>query len=157
MKIYSKINSASIEKINNWKEQGKKIVFTNGCFDILHCGHIKYLQEAKSLGDKLVLGLNSDNSVRRLKGKERPVNPQVCRAEILAALEVVDMVIIFDEDTPLTIIENILPNILVKGGDWKIEDIVGSDVVLGNGGEVKSLSFLQGFSTTSIIEKIKKK
>ncbi len=154
-KFYHKLNRNTIDKIEQWKSENKKIVFTNGCFDILHCGHIKYLQEAKSLGQKLIVGLNSDASVKRLKGNDRPVNTQECRGEVLAALEAVDLVVVFEEDTPIEIISKIVPDVLVKGGDWKIEDIVGSDVVLKNGGEVKSLSFVQGVSTTSIIDKIK--
>ncbi len=155
-KFHHKLNHNAIDKIQEWKSKNKKIVFTNGCFDILHCGHIKYLQEAKSLGEKLIIGLNSDDSVRRLKGNDRPVNTQECRGEVLAALEAVDLVVVFEEDTPIEIIRKIVPNILVKGGDWKIGDIIGSDIVLKNGGEVKSLSFVQGISTTSIIDKIKK-
>ncbi len=155
-KFHHKLNQDTIDQIQEWKSKNKKIVFTNGCFDILHCGHIKYLQEAKSLGQKLIIGLNSDNSVRRLKGNDRPVNNQECRGEILAALEAVDLVVIFEEDTPMEIIDKIVPDVLVKGGDWKIDDIVGSDIVIKKGGEVKSLSFVQGISTTSIINKIKK-
>ncbi len=153
--FYHKLNQNIIDKIEEWKAENNKIVFTNGCFDILHCGHIKYLQEAKALGQKLIIGLNSDDSVKRLKGKDRPVNTQECRGEVLAALEAVDLVVVFEEDTPIEIIKKIVPDILVKGGDWKIEDIVGSDIVLKNGGELKSLSFVQGISTTSIIDKIK--
>lgn len=130
----------------------KRIVFTNGCFDLLHVGHIRYLQEAKSLGDFLFVGLNSDASVRRLKGPERPIQCQDDRAEILLALRCVDWVAIFDEDTPLELIQQVKPQILVKGGDWKPEQIVGSDFVLKNGGEVRSLGFSEGRSTTKIIE-----
>jgi len=153
-KIYSKIGQSAIDLINTWKSESKKIVFTNGCFDILHSGHIQYLSEAAELGDKLVIGLNSDSSVSRLKGSDRPIKSQECRADILAFMEAIDMVIIFDEDTPLELIEKIIPDILVKGGDWSTDQIVGSDIVLKNGGEVKSLSFLKGFSSTRIIEKI---
>jgi len=153
-KIYSKIGQSAIDLINTWKSEGKKIVFTNGCFDILHSGHIQYLSEAAQLGGKLVIGLNSDSSVSRLKGSDRPIKSQECRADILAFMEAIDMVIVFDEDTPLELIEKIIPDILVKGGDWSTDQIVGSDIVLKNGGEVKSLSFLKGFSSTRIIEKI---
>ncbi len=131
----------------------KKIVFTNGCFDLLHIGHVRYLQQAKSLGDCLVVGLNSDDSVKRLKGPTRPIQNENDRAEILAALSCVNFTILFTEDTPLNLIKKVKPQILVKGGDWKIEQIVGSDFVLAQGGEVKSLQFVEGKSTTKIIEK----
>jgi len=155
-RIYSKIGQSAIDLINTWKSEGKKIVFTNGCFDILHSGHIQYLSEAAQLGDKLVIGLNSDSSVSRLKGSDRPIKSQECRADILAFMKAIDMVIVFDEDTPLELIEKIIPDILVKGGDWSTDQIVGSDIVLKNGGEVKSLSFLKGFSSTRIIERMGK-
>lgn len=134
--------------------RSKKIVFTNGCFDLLHIGHVRYLQQAKSLGDLLVVGVNSDESVRRLKGPTRPLQVEQDRAEILAALGAVDFSIIFSEDTPLELIKKIKPNVLVKGGDWKVEQIVGSDFVLSYGGQVKSLQFVDGRSTTNIINKI---
>lgn len=133
----------------------KKIVFTNGCFDIVHRGHISYLNEAKALGDLLVIGLNSDASVRTLKGPERPINNEQDRKYLLENLKAVDFVEIFNEETPLSLIKKILPSVLVKGGDWKIEQIVGSKEVLGKGGEVLSLNFIDGFSSTNIIEKIK--
>jgi len=133
-----------------------KTVFTNGCFDILHIGHVHYLNEAKSLGDKLVVGLNSDSSVKRLKGDERPINHELDRKFVLENLKAVDEVIIFDDDTPIELIKKINPDILVKGGDWPIEKIVGHEHVLANGGLVKSLSFKDGYSTTSTLEKIKK-
>jgi rfaE bifunctional protein nucleotidyltransferase chain/domain len=155
-KIYSKINQDVLEKIQNWKNKGKKIVFTNGCFDILHSGHIQYLAEAKKLGDVFVLGLNSDNSIKRLKGLNRPIKSQDCRADILAFMSDIDIVIIFDEDTPEDLIKKIKPDVLVKGGDWKTDEIVGSDIVLKNGGKVKSLSFLEGYSSTKIIERMVK-
>lgn len=132
----------------------KKLVFTNGCFDIIHRGHIEYLNEAKELGDKLIVGLNSDNSIKRIKGESRPVNNEIDRAFILDNLKPVDFVVIFDEDTPYNLIKEIKPDILVKGGDWKPEDIVGSDIVLSNGGEVKSLKFVNDYSSTSVIRKI---
>lgn len=138
------------------KHLSETVVFTNGCFDLLHVGHIRYLQEAKSLGDVLVLGLNSDLSVKKLKGETRPVQCQEDRAEILSALSCVDYVCIFEEETPRTLIEDIEPNVLVKGGDWPVEKIVGSDFVLANGGQVKSLHFVQGRSTSSIIEQVLK-
>ena len=130
-----------------------KTVFTNGCFDVLHVGHVRYLKEAKKLGDRLVVGLNSDASVRRLKGKSRPLVNQENRKEVLEALESVDEVIVFDEDTPLELINRVKPQVLVKGGDYKIEDIVGHEEVLSWGGEVKSLRFHEGHSSTSIIER----
>lgn len=134
----------------------KKIVFTNGCFDILHVGHIKYMQEASKLGDILVVGLNSDDSVRRLKGKERPINNQEDRAQMLSALEFVDYVVIFDQDTPYELIKKILPDVLVKGGDYNPNNVVGRDIVEGRGGMLKLLPFINGKSTTNIIDKIKK-
>lgn len=133
----------------------KKIVFTNGCFDILHIGHLRYMQEAARLGDILVIGLNSDSSVRKLKGSERPINNQDDRAELLSALEFVDYVIIFDEDTPYNLIRKIQPDILVKGGDYNTDNVVGRDIVEARGGSLKLLPFIEGKSTTSIINKIK--
>ena len=132
----------------------KKIVFTNGCFDLLHVGHIRYLQEARCLGDTLVVGVNSDASVRRLKGPSRPVQNENDRAEILAALGCVDWAVIFPEDTPENLIHQVRPDFLVKGGDWKIEQIVGASFVQSYGGQVLSLNFIEGRSTTKIIEKI---
>ncbi|MFO7897346.1 MAG: D-glycero-beta-D-manno-heptose 1-phosphate adenylyltransferase [Candidatus Cloacimonadales bacterium] len=136
------------------KRENQRVVFTNGCFDILHAGHVQYLQAARALGDLLVVGLNSDASVRRLKGSSRPINSQEDRALVLAALSSVDYVFIFEEDTPYKLIQKIKPDILVKGGDWQISEIVGSDLVLARGGEVKSLLFVPGKSSSSIIEKI---
>lgn len=132
---------------------GKKVVFTNGCFDLLHIGHVRYLQEARSLGDILVVGLNTDASVKRLKGPARPIQSESDRAQILAALACVDFTVLFDEDTPENLIREIRPDILVKGGDWKIEQIAGGAFVKSIGGEVRSLQFIEGRSTTSIIEK----
>ena len=134
----------------------KKIVFTNGCFDILHSGHVQMLNEAKSLGSYLIVGLNSDESIRRLKGKERPINGEEDRKFVLENLMAVDEVIIFSEDTPFRLISKIKPDVLVKGGDWSIDKIIGADIVLINGGEVKSLAFKEGYSTSSIIEKVSK-
>jgi rfaE bifunctional protein nucleotidyltransferase chain/domain len=138
------------------KSENKKLVFTNGCFDILHKGHITYLNEAKKSGDVLIVGVNSDASVRKLKGDERPVTNEQDRMFALDNLKAVDYVILFKEDTPYNLINAIRPDVLVKGGDWKVEDIVGSDVVLAAGGEVKSLNFINGYSTSSILEKIRK-
>ena len=153
-KIFSTLDTKALALIEKWKSSGQKIVFTNGCFDILHSGHIKYLAEAADLGDRLIIGLNSDSSVKKLKGENRPVKSQICRADVLAFMSAVDMVIIFDEETPLILIEKILPDILVKGGDWRPDQIVGSDIVIKNGGKVKSLTFLEGFSTTRIIDRM---
>jgi D-beta-D-heptose 7-phosphate kinase/D-beta-D-heptose 1-phosphate adenosyltransferase len=138
------------------KSGNSKVVFTNGCFDILHVGHVKYLQEAKAQGDILVVGINADESVRKLKGKERPIQNEEDRGEVLSALGCVDFVTIFEEDTPENLIKLIKPDILVKGGDWKVDQIVGSDFVMSYGGKVKSLQFVQGKSTTGIVSKILK-
>lgn len=135
--------------------RNKTIVFTNGCFDLLHIGHVRYLQEAKKQGSFLVVGVNSDSSVKKLKGPNRPVQNENDRAEILAALACVDLTVIFSEETPLNLIQKVQPHVLVKGGDWKIDQIVGSDFVLKNGGKVLSLQFVEGKSTTKIIEKAK--
>ncbi len=135
--------------------EGKRLTFTNGCFDVLHIGHIRYLEEAASLGDALLVGLNSDASVKRLKGDDRPVNSQDERAEMLLALRSVDYVVIFDEETPLELIRAVQPYYLVKGGDWAPESIVGAPDVLARGGEVRSLPFVHGRSTTALIEKIR--
>lgn len=136
------------------KLEGKKIVFTNGCFDLVHAGHIDYLSKAKEMGDVLIVGLNSDNSVTRIKGKKRPILNEDERAFILSNMKAVDYVILFDEDTPQKLIEELLPDILVKGEDWAIDDIVGADVVLANGGKVKNIKFVNDQSTSKIIEKI---
>ncbi|MDA3813573.1 MAG: D-glycero-beta-D-manno-heptose 1-phosphate adenylyltransferase [Candidatus Cloacimonetes bacterium] len=143
--------------VKELKSQNRKIIFTNGCFDILHSGHVKYLAEAEELGDILILGLNSDSSVKRLKGNDRPINNEIERATVLSALSTVSYIVIFEDDTPYMLINHIKPNILVKGGDWKPEEIVGSDIVSSYNGEVKSLSFIEGKSTTDIINKMKEK
>ena len=144
-------------KCNIWRMKGDRIVFTNGCFDILHRGHVEYLQEAAALGDRLVIGLNTDDSVRRLgKGEARPYNDQDSRALVLAALRLVDAVVIFEEDTPLELIQAIGPDVLVKGGDWTEDKIVGAEYVRANGGDVRSLALVEGFSTTSLVERIRK-
>ncbi len=136
------------------KAKGKNLVFTNGCFDILHRGHVSYLNSAKKEGDLLIVGLNSDASVKRLKGESRPINDEQDRKFVLENLKAVDFVEIFEEDTPLELIKQVCPDMLVKGGDWKPDQIVGSDFVLERGGEVKSLTFIDGKSTTGTIEKI---
>jgi rfaE bifunctional protein nucleotidyltransferase chain/domain len=139
------------ETVGKLREDGRKIVFTNGCFDIIHIGHVRYLREAKALGDVLIIGLNSDRSVSAIK-PGRPLNPQDQRAEVLASLEMVDYVVLFDEETPYELIKLIQPDILVKGGDWKKEDIIGSDIAK----ETFSLPYVNEISTTRIIERIKK-
>jgi D-beta-D-heptose 7-phosphate kinase/D-beta-D-heptose 1-phosphate adenosyltransferase len=139
-----------------WRAAGNRIVFTNGCFDILHYGHLHYLAAARDLGERLVVGLNSAASVSRLKGPHRPINDELTRTHLLAALEVIDAVVVFEDDTPLELIRLVRPDILVKGGDWKPEQIVGSDLVLAAGGQVRSLPFVQGYSTTNIEAKIKR-
>ncbi len=143
------------KNIARWKLRSEQLVFTNGCFDLLHYGHLHYLAEAKSLGDKLIVGLNSAASVKRLKGDHRPINDELTRQYTLAALQFVDAVVVFEEDTPYQLIELIMPDILVKGGDWAPEAIVGSDLVLKNGGKVQSLPFIEGYSTTKIEAKIR--
>ncbi len=147
--------STLIPTLTRWKLFDQKIVFTNGCFDILHYGHLHYLAAAKALGDKLIIGINAADSVKRLKGSHRPINDDTTRYHLLAALAFVDAVIEFKEDTPYALIKKIQPTILVKGGDWKPEQIVGADLVLANGGIVKSLPFITGYSTTNIEAKIR--
>ena len=147
----------NIEIINRIKAERKKIVFTNGCFDLLHVGHVRYLAQAKKLGDFLIIGLNSDSSVKELKGEDRPINSFEDRATLLSAIESVDSVIMFEEQTPENLIKDIVPDILVKGGDYNIENIVGYQTVIQNGGQVKTLSFYDGYSSTNYINKIKKR
>jgi rfaE bifunctional protein nucleotidyltransferase chain/domain len=141
--------------IDQWQSEGKKVVFTNGVFDLLHIGHITYMAKAAELGDKLVIGLNSDSSVKRIKGEDRPVNDQNSRAALLAALFFVDAIVVFEEDTPINVIITLMPDILVKGADYSIENIVGAREVMANGGEVKTIDFVEGYSSTSIIKKIR--
>ena len=157
-KAASKIKDLITAKdlVLKWKREGKKVVFTNGCFDILHLGHVDYLERARALGDCLVLGLNTDSSVGRFKGPNRPIQDQNSRAHVLASLQFIDLVVFFDADTPQNLISELLPDILVKGSDYLAENIVGADVVKRNGGEVKTIDFVPGYSTTRIIEKIKK-
>ena len=157
-KTKSKIKSLAEAKktVTDWKATGKKVVFTNGCFDILHLGHVDYLEKARNLGDKLVLGLNTDDSVSRFKGPNRPIQDETSRARILAAFQFIDLVVFFNEDTPLNLISELVPDILVKGSDYLAENIVGADVVIRHGGQVKTIDFVPGYSTTRIVEKIKK-
>jgi rfaE bifunctional protein nucleotidyltransferase chain/domain len=143
--------------VAQWKSEGKKVVFTNGVFDLLHIGHITYLAKAAELGDKLIIGLNADSSVKRIKGEGRPVNDQNSRATLLAALFFVDAIVVFEEDTPRDLITTLLPDILVKGADYTVENIVGAKEVIANGGEVKTITFVEGYSSTSIIQKIRNK
>lgn len=145
----------ALQRLDRQRAAGKKIVFTNGCFDILHPGHVDYLSQARDLGDFLVLGLNTDNSVRQLnKAPNRPINNEQARAMVLAGLASVDALVLFDEATPYELISYLKPNVLVKGDDYAVENIVGYDVVKANGGEVITIPFLQGFSTTGLIKKI---
>jgi len=153
--IQHKIVTQSFFVENEESLHQQKIVFTNGCFDIIHCGHVQYLAKARQMGDILVIGLNSDASVKRLKGESRPVNSEAARAEVLAALEIVDYIVVFEEDTPYNLITKVKPDVLVKGGDYKIENIAGGDFVKNNGGSVCTIPFVDGFSTTSILEKLK--
>lgn len=147
--------SAAKEQVQKWQELGNEIVFTNGCFDILHYGHLCYLADARALGDFLVIGLNSRDSVKRLKGNHRPINDDETRLHLLAALTFVDMVVVFEEDTPLGLIQLLKPDLLVKGGDYNPIDIVGATDVIAHGGQVLTLPFIEGYSTTNIEQKIK--
>jgi len=155
-KYYHKIKTLKETKTqcNQVKASGKKIIFTNGCFDILHPGHTRYLFAARELGDYLVVAVNSDRSVRAIKGSKRPILNEKIRAELVAALSCVDYVLIFDEDNPLEVIRYLLPDILVKGGDWSEEEIIGADVVKEAGGEVKVIPYITGFSTSDLIKKV---
>ncbi len=154
--IHQKIQTPEtiVQTLAEWRAAGQRIVFTNGCFDLLHYGHLHYLSDARDLADRLVVGLNSAASVRRLKGPNRPINDELTRMHLLAALEVVDAVVVFEADTPIELIKIVQPDFLVKGGDWKPEQIVGSDLVLARGGQVLSLPFVEGYSTTNIEQKI---
>lgn len=154
-KIYD--DNALDAQLARWRFLQKKVVFTNGCFDLIHLGHIDYLSKAKDLGDVLLVGLNTDASVRRLdKGASRPIKDQYSRAMILAALQFVDGVVLFDEDTPLELIKRVQPDVLVKGSDYRAEEIVGYEIVKNKGGEIVTIDFLPGYSTSLIEEKIKK-
>ena len=146
----------AVARVGRIRAGGGRIVFTNGVFDLLHPGHLRYLQEARQLGDALVVGVNSDRSVRAIKGESRPVTPENERAEILAALTCVDVVVLFDEDTPLALIVRLQPDVLVKGADWPEDTMIGRDIVETRGGRVVRVPFEPGYSTTSILEKIKK-
>ena len=143
-----------VEEVLSSLRKTKKIVFTNGCFDIIHAGHVDYLEKTKALGDILVVGMNSDNSIKRIKGEKRPIVPQEMRARVLSSLKPVDYVVIFEEDTPLELIKRVKPHVLVKGGDWKLENIVGREFVESYGGEVKTIPFEYDISTSKIIERV---
>lgn len=153
-KIVSRPEAAA--RVRAWRQAGRTVVFTNGCFDLLHLGHVDYLEQARHLGDVLIVGLNTDESVGRFKGPDRPIQDEQSRARILAALHFVDLVVLFNEDTPLDLISSVLPDILVKGNDYLAEDIVGADVVKQHGGSVKTIPLVPGYSTTKIVEKIKR-
>ena len=144
------------QQILDWKQSGDKIVFTNGCFDILHLGHIDYLEKAAKKGNKLVIGLNTDDSVRKLKGQARPINNEYARSRMLCALSFVDAVISFGEQTPYNLINDLQPTVLVKGSDYLAENIVGADIVIGIGGSVETINLVDGYSTTNIIDKLSK-
>ncbi len=149
-------DAASLQnKLNAWSRDGKKVVFTNGCFDLLHRGHVAYLAQAADLGDKLIIGVNTDASVSKLKGPQRPIQDEQSRMHILAALDCVDAVILFDEQTPYELIKKVQPDVLVKGSDYQTENIVGFDIVTAKGGEVKTIDFIPGYSTSAIERKIK--
>lgn len=154
-KIVSRIELPA--RLRLLREGGRRIVFTNGCFDLLHAGHVRYLQAARELGDALVLGLNSDSSVKRLKGASRPLVPEEDRALVLSALESVSLVAIFGEDTPDALIREVMPDVLVKGGDYKAEEIVGYDTVNQNGGRVEIIPFVEGCSTTNLVNLIRER
>ena len=158
LNIISKIYTLSDLKIqtDKWKEKGDKIVFTNGCFDLVHRGHIEVLANTADLGDRLVIGLNSDISIQELKGEKRPIIDENSRAILIASLQFVDAIVLFSEETPEKLIETIIPNILAKGGDYKVTEIAGHKLVLENGGEVILVPRINGFSTTNIVDKIKK-
>ncbi len=147
--------STALAKVATWKHNREKIVFTNGCFDILHLGHVDYLEKARLLGDRLFLGLNTDSSIRRLKGEKRPVVPEYARARVMAALWFIDAVVLFDDDTPIRLIESIKPDILVKGDDYTMDKIIGADFVLAHGGTVQTVPLVKGYSTTQIVNRIK--
>ena len=157
LSIKSKIYTLSelIEQSKIWRSKGDKIVFTNGCFDLVHRGHVEVLANTADLGDRLIIGLNSDNSIHKLKGEKRPIIDENSRAILLASLQFIDAVVLFSETTPHQLIQTILPDILAKGGDYKVEEITGHELVLRNGGEVILVPFIDGFSTTNIINKIK--
>lgn len=145
----------AIEQVENWKKSSLKVVFTNGCFDILHLGHVDYLEKAAKLGNKLVVGLNTDASVSRIKGPTRPITDQISRSRVMAALAFVDLVVFFDDETPLELISQLIPSVLVKGNDYLAENIVGATIVKQHNGSVKTIELVNGYSTSAIVNKIK--
>jgi len=145
----------AIQQANQWRAEGQQVVFTNGCFDIVHLGHIDYLEKARNLGDRMILGLNTDASVSCIKGPLRPVVNEYARARLMAALEFVDAVVLFGEPTPLELIEDVQPDVLVKGNDYTVDTIVGADFVLNRGGRVETVALVPGYSTTKLIDRIK--
>lgn len=146
----------ALETITRWKDSGEEVVFTNGCFDIVHLGHVDYLEKARNLGDRLIVAVNEDKSVKKLKGENRPINDENARARVIASFGFVDAVVLFGEETPKELIDELLPDILVKGKDYNISNIVGADVVIEHGGKVETIDLVEGYSTTKIVEKIKK-
>jgi|TARA_B100000497_G_C7656006_1_gene394852 rfaE bifunctional protein nucleotidyltransferase chain/domain len=155
--LQTKILSFSALKgqLEKWRNANQKIVFTNGCFDLLHFGHVDYLTKARDLGDRLVVGLNTDGSIKRIKGAARPINNEESRAALLAGMAYVDAVVLFDEETPINLVSMVMPDVLVKGGDYSIKEIVGHEIVLNNKGEVCTIDFVEGYSSSVLIEKIK--
>ena len=145
-KIYTRENL--VKQVAAWKQQGQRVVFTNGCFDILHLGHVDYLEKARALGDKLVVGVNTDASVSRLKGPSRPLQDEMSRARIMASLLFTNAIVLFDEETPYELIQSVMPDVLVKGDDYTVQNIVGQDIVLLNGGQVKTIALVKGYSTS---------
>jgi rfaE bifunctional protein nucleotidyltransferase chain/domain len=143
-----------LTQVAEWRAQGQKIVFTNGCFDIVHLGHVDYLERARLLGDKLVVGLNSDQSVSRIKGPSRPLQDELSRTRVMASFWFIDAVVVFDQETPYELIKSVEPDVLVKGDDYSVETIVGHDLVLARGGEVKTIPLVQGYSTTKVVARI---
>ncbi len=146
----------ALQVISDWKDAGEEVVFTNGCFDIVHLGHVDYLEKARNLGDRLIVAVNEDQSVKKLKGENRPINDENARARVIASFGFVDAVVLFGEETPKEIIDLLLPDILVKGKDYEVSNIVGADVVIEHGGKVETIDLVDGYSTTKIVEKIKK-
>jgi rfaE bifunctional protein nucleotidyltransferase chain/domain len=157
MKSKIKTQDELRDMIEDLHSAGKKVVFTNGCFDLIHTGHVRYLKIARGYGDVLVVAINSDESIRRIKGDKRPIMPQEERAEVLSALSMVDYVTVFEEDDPHRVVAELMPDVLVKGGDWEVENIIGRDVVEANGGNVYSIPYIEGSSTTTIIDRVVKK
>ena len=153
-KIYSREDL--VQQVKTWKSQNQRVVFTNGCFDILHLGHVDYLEKARALGDKLIVGVNTDASVSQLKGPNRPLQDEMSRARIMASLLFIDAVVLFGEETPYELIKALVPDILVKGDDYSVQNIVGHDIVLQNGGEVKTIALVKGYSTSNVVDKIKR-